>query len=47
MIGSNTAYVNSFSVQHIPKQIKNFMNNKNITNIFKMLTYYFIIYEYI
>ena len=47
MIGSNTTYVNSFGVQHIPKEIKNFIINKNITNIFKMLTYYFIIYGYI
>ena len=33
-------YFDSFGVEHIPKEIKKFINNKNITsNIFKMQVY--------
>ena len=33
-------YFNSFGVEHIPKEIKTFINNKNIkTNIFRMQAY--------
>ena len=33
-------YFNSFGVEHIPKEIKTFINNKNIkTNIFRIQAY--------
>ena len=33
-------YFDSFGVEHIPKEIKKFINNKNIiTNIFRIQTY--------
>ena len=33
-------YFNSFGVEHIPKQIKNFINNKNIiSNMFRIQAY--------
>ena len=33
-------YFNSFGVEHIPKEIKKFINNKNIiANIFRIQTY--------
>ena len=32
-------YFDSFTVEHIPKEIKNFVNNKNITtNIFRIFS---------
>ena len=34
---TNITYFDSFGVEHIPKQIKKFIKNKNIkTNIFKI-----------
>ena len=37
MNGNNFTYLDSFGVEHIPKEIKNFIGNKNIiTNIFKI-----------
>ena len=36
---SNVIYFDSFGVEHIPKEIKAFINNKNITkNIFRIQT---------
>ena len=36
----NVTYFNSFGVEHIPKEIKTFIKNKNITtNIFKIQAY--------
>ena len=36
----NLTYFDSFGVEHIPKEIKNFINNKNITaNIFRIQAY--------
>ena len=36
---SDVTYFDSFGVEHIPKEIKAFMNNKNIkTNIFRKNT---------
>ena len=36
----NVTYFNSFGVEHIPKEIKKFIGNKNIqTNIFKIQGY--------
>ena len=31
---NNVTYFNSFGVEHIPKEIKAFINNKNIKKIF-------------
>ena len=40
-------YFDSFEVEHIPKEIKTFINNKNIkTNIFGIQAYNSIICEY-
>ena len=39
-------YFESFGVQHIPKQSKKFIRNKNITNIYKVEAYYSIMCEY-
>ena len=36
-LNNNVTYFDSFGVEHIPKEIKTFINNKNIkTNIFKI-----------
>ena len=37
MNNDNVTYFDSFGVEHIPKEIKTFINNKNIkTNIFRI-----------
>ena len=37
---NNVTYFDSFGVEHIPKEIKTFIKNKNITtNIFKIQAY--------
>ena len=36
---NSVTYFNSFSVEHIPKEIKTFINNKNMTNIFRIQAY--------
>ena len=37
---NNVTYIDSFGVEHIPKEIKKFINNKNIkTNIFRIQAY--------
>ena len=37
---NNITYFDSFGVEHIPKEIKTFINNKNIkTNIFRIQAY--------
>ena len=52
---NNFIYFNSFGAEHIPKEIKVFMNNNNnknnnnnnkniTTNIFRVRAYYSIIY---
>ena len=32
-------YFDSFGVKHIPKEIKKFIGNKKMTNIYKILAY--------
>ena len=45
---NDVAYFDSFRVEHIPKEIKAFINNKNIkTNIFKIQAYDSIMCGYI
>ena len=39
-------YFDSFGVEHIPKEIKKFINNKNITNIFRIQAYESIMCRY-
>ena len=40
---NNVTYFDSFDVEHIPKEIKTFINNKNIkTNIFRIQAYNWI-----
>ena len=43
----DVTYFDSFGVEHIPKEIKTFINNKNIkTNIFRIQAYDLIIFLY-
>ena len=37
--GNNVTYFDSFEVEHIPKEIKKFIGNKNITNIYRTQAY--------
>ena len=47
MQNNTVTYFDSFSVEHIPKEIKTFINNKNIkTNIFRIQTYDLIMCGY-
>ena len=40
MINNDVTYFDSFGVEHIPKEIKTFVNNKNIkTNILRIQAY--------
>ena len=44
---NNATYINRFGVEHIPKEIKMFIGNKNIiTNIFRIQAYDSIMCEY-
>ena len=44
---NNVTYFNSFGVEHIPKEIKTFISNKNIKkNIFRMQAYNSIMCRY-
>ena len=44
---NNVTYFDSFGVEHIPKEIKTFINNKNIkANIFRIQTYDSTMYGY-
>ena len=44
---NNITYFDSFGVEHIPKEIKAFINNKNIkTNIFRIQAYDSIMCRY-
>ena len=44
---NDVAYFDSFGVEHIPKEIKTFISNKNIkTNIFKIQAYDSIMWGY-
>ena len=44
---SNATYFDSFGVEHVPKEIKEFIGNKNIiTNIYRMQVYNLIINGY-
>ena len=43
VLNDDAANFNSFGVEHIPKEIKTFMGNKNIkTNIFRIQLYHSI-----
>ena len=47
MNNNNVPYFDSFGVEHILKEIKAFIKNKNIkTNIFRMQAYHSIMYGY-
>ena len=44
---NNATYFDSFGVEHIPKEIKKFIGNKNIiTNIYRIQAYYSIMCGY-
>ena len=43
---ANVTYFDSFGVEHIPREIKKFIGNKNIANIFRIHAYNFIMYRY-
>ena len=36
---NNIIYFDTFLVEHIPKEIKKFIGNKNITNIYRIQAY--------
>ena len=47
MNNNDVTYFDSFGVEHIPKEIKTFINNKNIkTNIFRIQAYDSVICGY-
>ena len=47
VIGNNATYFDSFGVEQIPKEIKNFLRNKNIiTNIYRIQAYNSIMWGY-
>ena len=47
MQNNNVTYFDSFGVEHIPKEIKAFINNKNIkTNFFRIQVYDSVICGY-
>ena len=41
---NNIVYLDSFGVEHIPKEIKEFIGNRNITNIHRIQAYNSIMY---
>ena len=43
---NDVTYFDSFGVEHIPKEIKTFINNKNTTNILRIQAYDSIMCEY-
>ena len=46
--GNNIIYFHSFGVEHIPKEIKKFIRNKNIiTNIYRIQAYNSIMCRYV
>ena len=46
-VQNNVTYFDSFRVEHIPKEIRTFIGNKNIkTNIFRIQAYDSIMYGY-
>ena len=48
MNGTNIIYFDSFGVEHIPKEFKKFIGNKNmITNIYRIQAYNSIICRYV
>ena len=46
MNANNIVYFDSFGVEHIPKEIKKFIGNKNITNIYRIQAYDSIMCRY-
>ena len=47
MNNNDVTYFDSFGVEHIPKEIKTFINNKNIkTNIFRIQAYDSVMFGY-
>ena len=43
--GNSVTYLESFGVEHIPKEIKEFIENKNIiTNIYRIQAYHLIMF---
>ena len=48
VIGDNVIYFGSFGVEHIPKEIKKFIENKNIIkNIYRIQAYHLVMCGYI
>ena len=47
MNSKNVTYFDSFGVEHIPKEIRKFIGNKNITNIYRIQAYDSIMCGYI
>ena len=47
MNDQNVTYFNCFGVEHIPKEIKKFIRNRNITNNFRIQAYDSLIRGYV
>ena len=46
--GNNVIYLDSFGVEHIPKEIKKIIGNKNIiTNLYRIQAYHWIMCGYV
>ena len=45
-LNNNVTYFDSLGVEHIPKEIIKFIENKNIINIFRIQTYNLVMFEY-
>ena len=47
VLNNNVTYIDSFGVEHVLKEIKKFIDNKNIkTNIFRIIAYDSVICGY-
>ena len=46
MNAENVTYFDSFGVEHVPKEVKKFIGNRNIINIFRIQAYDLIICGY-
>ena len=44
--GNNIKFFDNFGVEHIPKKIKQIIGNKNITNIYRVQAYDWIMCQY-
>ena len=46
MNAENVTYFDSFGVEHVPKEVKKFVGNRNIINIYRIQAYNLIMFGY-